>query len=179
MVADRDRHAPYAGHVAGGKGGERYPDVAAEGVRDAGFDVTDGKVFEIHGVPPWLGDVVKSMIARLIALRMPGGPSSKMVPHMVSVWCEALMAMNIQWNEDLDKPRLRAAWKSMLPKLEQWPTPAVFLRHLPARVPQAALPPPGPTPEEKARARAILAGIADLLKRKEVVDDARGENRGE
>lgn len=115
------------------------------------------------------------MIAKLIALRMPGGPSSKMVPHMVSVWCEALMAVNIQWNETLDKPRLRAAWKAMLPTLDQWPTPAQFLRHMPARAPKTALPRPARSQEAKERACASLTRIADILK-KGGVHDARGEN---
>ncbi|MCX8016339.1 MAG: hypothetical protein N2690_00350 [Rhodocyclaceae bacterium] len=104
------------------------------------------------------------MIAKLIALRMPNGPAAKMVPHMVSVWCEALMATGIAWDRELDEERLRQAWRSMLPHLESWPTPAVFLRHLPQRAPQQALPPPKMTPEQKERARAMLAGIAMKLR---------------
>lgn len=159
---------PVAGEVGGRQFRQRGARDAAivERGGDAGFDVADGQVFEIHGVPPWLGEIVKKIIAKMIALRVPGGPAAKMVPHMVSVWCEALMATGIAWNRELDEERLRRAWKSMLPHLESWPTPAVFLRHLPARGPQKSLPPPKPTDEEKERARAVLAEAARLLRGK-------------
>lgn len=164
----RDFEPPEARTSAGAQGRQRHTlDVAVGGGGgDSGFDVADGQVFEIHGVPPWLGEIVKAMIAKMIAMRLPGGPAAKMVPHMVSVWCEALMSKPVQWDRDLDEPRLRAAWKSMLQTLEQWPTPAVFLRHLPARAPRRSLPPPPPAEDEKAMARAILAGIANMLKGK-------------
>ena len=115
------------------------------------------------------------MIAKCIALRLPGGPSRESAPDMVAVWCEALMAARIDWDRERDGQRLQQAWKSMLPTLERWPTPGEFMRHLPARAPQAALPPPPTTAEDKERARAVLAGIARMLRKKRIVDDARGK----
>lgn len=145
-----------------------------KGALDALGDLIDSEFFEIHGVPPWLGRFIARMLAKCIALRLPGHPGDDVIEHALTTWCEALMALRIEWNRELDGPRLQKAWRAMLPTLERWPMPADFIRHMPAREYPQVLPPPPLTAEDRERARAILAGISEMLKkRKGIVDDAR------
>lgn len=57
------------------------------------------------------------------------------------------------WDERLDAERIGEAFRQIALHETRWPTPAVFLRHLPARAPQKSLPPPRHDAAERERAR--------------------------
>lgn len=126
---------------------------------------------------PWFEKRIRRGLAALMSLRMESHPPADTVEATAKVWAQALWPGRA-WDEHLDAARIGEAFRMLALHETRWPTPAVFLRHLPARAPKKALPPPPPTADEKAKARAILAGVADLLKKKGVIH-ARGENREE
>lgn len=123
----------------------------------------------------WFDRRIRRGLAALMTLRMEAHPPADTVEATAKVWAQALWPGRA-WDEALDAARIGEAFRQITLHETHWPTPAVFLRYLPERAPQAALPPPASTAEDKARARAILAGIDEMLKRKGVVDDARSKD---
>lgn len=122
----------------------------------------------------WFERRIRRGLAALLTLRMEGHPPADTVEATAKVWAQALWPGR-HWDERLDGQRIGEAFRQITLHETRWPTPAVFLRYLPARETRQSLPPPRMTDEEKARARAILAGISQMLRRKGVVDDARRE----
>lgn len=120
----------------------------------------------------WFERRIRRGLAALITLRMEGHPPADTVEATAKVWAQALWPGRA-WIDEIDAARIGEAFRQITLHETRWPTPAVFLRHLPARAPQKSLPPPRPTVEERERARAILAGIGDMLKRKGVIDAPR------
>lgn len=120
----------------------------------------------------WFERRIRRGLAALMTLRLEAHPPADTVEATAKVWAQALWPGRV-WVEELDAPRIGEAFRRIALHETRWPTPAIFLRHLPQRVPQQALPPPRRTAAEKERARAILAGIGDLLKRKGVIDAPR------
>lgn len=114
---------------------------------------------------PWFERRIRRGLAALMTLRMEGHPPADTVEATAKVWAMALWPGRA-WDEALDAERIGEAFRQIALHETRWPTPAVFLRHLPAREPQKSLPPPKPTDEEKERARAILAEAARLLRGK-------------
>ena len=119
----------------------------------------------------WFERRIRRGLAALMTLRMEAHPPADTVEATAKVWAQALWPGRA-WDESSDAERIGEAWRQIALHETRWPTPAVFLRYLPARAPQAALPPPPPTAEDKERARAILAGIARMLRGDK---DARGK----
>lgn len=126
----------------------------------------------------WFERRIRRGLAALMTLRMEGHPPADTVEATAKVWAQALWHGRV-WVDELDSARIGESFRQITLHETRWPSPAVFLRCLPTRPQKPSLPPPGTTPDEKARARAILAVVADMLKREGVVDDARGKNRGE
>lgn len=123
----------------------------------------------------WFERRIRRGLAALLTLRMEGHPPADTVEATAKVWAQALWPGRA-WDEALDDARIGEAFRMIALHETRWPTPAVFLRHLPEREPQKSLPPPRLTAEDRERARAILAGIAARLKGGR---DARGKNREE
>ena len=112
---------------------------------------------------PWFERRIRRGLAALMALRMESHPPADTVEATAKVWTQALWPGRA-WDERLDAARIGEAFRLIALHETRWPTPAIFLRHLPAREPQKSLPPPNPTEEERERARAIIADIARMLK---------------
>ncbi|MCX8017382.1 MAG: hypothetical protein N2690_05730 [Rhodocyclaceae bacterium] len=111
----------------------------------------------------WFERKIRRGLAALVALRMDGQPPADAITATARVWIEALWPGRV-WVESLDAERIGEAFRQIVLHETRWPTPAVFLRYLPARQPQTALPSPRQTAEQKLRARAILAEIAKRLR---------------
>ncbi len=114
---------------------------------------------------PWFERRIRRGLAALMTLRMEGHPPADTAEATAKVWAMALWPGRA-WDEALDAERIGEAFRQITLHETRWPTPAVFLRHLPARAPQKSLPPPKPAAEEKERARAILAEAVRVLRGK-------------
>jgi hypothetical protein len=115
-------------------------------------------------VPVWLGEIVKVRMERLRLLNMDGQPLGRSMGEVVRIWAQILAARLPMADEALDGPRIHAAFDVLERTCDRWPQPANLLAALPARPEQPKLPPPEPTPEERARAKAIIAELAARLK---------------
>ena len=114
--------------------------------------------------PAWMRRTVAQWLLKYTLLGLPGTPASEHIDKTAAVWCEALQASPIAWDEAQDGQRLHAAFLALLPLLERWPAPRHLLAHLPARAPVVALPPPPADPATRARALAMLADIANTMR---------------
>jgi hypothetical protein len=101
---------------------------------------------------------------RLRLMNLEGSPPSIAMGEVTRLWAETIAASG-QYEEALDAWRFHAAFMTLARQCERWPAPALLLRALPARREAASLPPPRMTKEERQRARAMLAGIAEKLRR--------------
>lgn len=90
----------------------------------------------------WFKDEIINGLQALVAIRLRGAPSAETLPTVAKVWMTALASRPVEWNEDLDTARIRAAFVEIAATAKHWPSPAEFLALLPARKPQVALPPP-------------------------------------
>lgn len=115
---------------------------------------------------PWFSRAIRRGLAALMTLRMEAHPPADTVEATAKVWVQALWPGRA-WDEEIDAARIGEAWRQIALHETRWPTPAVFMRYLPSRVPHKSLPPPPMTEAERERARAILAGIGDMLRKKE------------
>ncbi len=115
----------------------------------------------------WFEKRIRRGLAALMTLRMEAHPPADTVEATAKVWAQALWPGRA-WSEELDGGRIGEAFRRVALHETRWPTPAVFLRYLPARPEPVRLPPPPPTAAQRERALAILAGIAESLKRKGV-----------
>lgn len=115
--------------------------------------------------PLWFERRIRRGLAALMTLRMEGHPPADTVQATALVWVQALWPGRA-WDETLDAQRIGEAFRLIALYETRWPTPAVFLRYLPARAPQKRLPAPPLTDEEKQRAREVLAKIQEMLKGK-------------
>jgi hypothetical protein len=110
----------------------------------------------------WFDKRIRRGLAALMALRMEAHPPADAVEATAKVWVQALWPGRL-WDETLDADRIGEAFRQIALHETRWPTPAVFLRYLPARKLPQALPPPALSEEQMERARAVLAGIASRL----------------
>lgn len=88
----------------------------------------------------WLKNEVIEGIQRLTALRLQNSPAADLMPGTVEVWFDVISTRPIQWNEELDKRRIKAGFRELCATCDRWPTPTDFLRVLPARKPALMLP---------------------------------------
>lgn len=113
----------------------------------------------------WFERRIRRGLAALITLRMEGHPPADTVDATAKVWVQALWSDRL-WDERLDDPRIGEAFRSIVVHETRWPTPAAFLRHLPARPEPPRLEPPKPTPEQREQIRALLQQGRHALMRK-------------
>lgn len=120
---------------------------------------------EVDGLD-WLKKSVSRGLMGLVVLHLDGGPSSETVTSTAKVWCHVMKSWPIAWDEELDKPRISAAFTALASQSRRWPSPAELRGLLPARVYPPALPEPD-YPEEKAKANLIKIKtmISEALKR--------------
>jgi len=107
---------------------------------------------------------VASGMQKLVALALPGQPPAETIALTAAAWCEAMETTSIRWDESLDAARLRSAFSALMRAADRWPQPVHLMRALPARPEPPKLSAPKMTQEERQRARAILAGIADQMR---------------
>lgn len=127
---------------------------------------------------PWFEKRIRRGLAALVTLRLDSHPPADTVEATAKVWGQSLWPGR-DWDETRDAARIGEAFRQIALHETRWPAPATFLRHLPARAPQASLPAPAATAEDKARARSILSGIQDMLTRKGVLHAAPRRPTGE
>lgn len=113
--------------------------------------------------PAWMRSEVVEGLQRLVALALPGQPPAETIALTAAAWCEALLHTPIDWQQQADAKRLRAAFDALLPTVERWPAPAALLRLLPARPAAPRLPAPQASPERVAATRALLQKALDRL----------------
>lgn len=69
----------------------------------------------------------------------------------------------LAWDEELDTPRLAAAFRRLTQRLSRWPAPRELMEHLPSRPKPAALPSPPISDEQRARNRERIAEMISSL----------------
>ncbi len=117
-----------------------------------------------HSAPdPWFERRIRRGMAALMALRMDGHPPADMVESTARVWAQSLWPGRV-WSEELDSPRIGEAFRQITLHETRWPTPAVFLRHLPMRIDQKALPSSVCDGASRRRAMTHLADVLTTLR---------------
>jgi len=115
-------------------------------------------------VPRWLGEIVKHHMERLRLMNLEGSPPSIAMGEVTRLWAETL-ASSGRYEEALDAWRFHEAFMALARQCERWPAPVHLLRVLPARREAAKLPPPKASANDRERAKAMLADIAQKLAR--------------
>lgn len=109
----------------------------------------------------WMVQEVKTGFQKLICLGLDRQPASELLGGTVMAWVEALNHNRV-WDEDRDRPRFQAAFRTIAANERQWPSPQKFVESLPAHQPQQALPPPVCDPikaqQNIAKLQAMLYG---------------------
>ena len=118
-----------------------------------------------EAAPGWLVAEVAEGIQRLLLLRLEGCPSVDAVEAVALAWADAVWVRAGRWTQAQDAPRLRQAFRSLAAHARRWPAPVEIWDHLPPRQEPRALEPPPPTPEQRARIRALLQQARQRLVR--------------
>ncbi|MEO1766771.1 hypothetical protein [Thiobacter aerophilum] len=116
-----------------------------------------------ESVPGWLLAEVAGGIQRLLVLRLDGCPPADAVEAMALAWADALLVRGGAWDEALDAPRIRAAFRSLAAHVQRWPAPADIWAHLPERPRQPKLPPPPMSAAQRALALDMLRQLREKL----------------
>jgi hypothetical protein len=113
--------------------------------------------------PEWFERRVRRGLAALTALRLDGHPPADVIEATAKVWVQALWPGRA-WDEALDAARIGEAFRLLALHETRWPTPAHFLRSLPARPAQRALPEPAISAEQREQVRAMLSEFAQRIR---------------
>ncbi|MXR36734.1 hypothetical protein [Craterilacuibacter sinensis] len=115
----------------------------------------------------WLEREVARGLQGMLALRLNGAPPEDSVTLTLDIWLEALSGQPIAWDERLDARRIQQAFRLLYSHCDRWPTPRVFMDHLPARPPLMALPPPKMTEAQRqknlTRLRTMMAQLGKKM----------------
>lgn len=114
--------------------------------------------------PGWLVAEMAEGLQRLVLLRLEGAASADSIAGVALAWADAMMVAGISWDERLDSPRIKMAFRLLAARLERWPAPKHLLEALPARPEPLKLHAPPATEADRERARAMLATIAKKLR---------------
>ncbi|MDQ7996088.1 MAG: hypothetical protein AAGC76_09565 [Luteibacter sp.] len=97
---------------------------------------------------------------KLLSLSLDGHPAHDTTGKTVLVWAEAICDRRV-FDEAADRPRFRAAFRTLMQRETRWPSPAKFLDALPSNVvPFQKL----PRLESEKRRVAGLEAIANINK---------------
>ena len=89
---------------------------------------------QISPVAPWFKAQIETSLATLYLLSLDGCPAADQVGNTAKLWVRLLWDKPRNgWHEQADAPRLRKAFASIAETCKRWPSPAVFLEHLPKR----------------------------------------------
>lgn len=112
----------------------------------------------------WLRACLADNLTQLVVLHLEGGPPAETLGITAQAWLRVMNGWPIAWNENLDRPRLDAAFLALAGQVQRWPSPSQLRALLPDRVyPNPGLDAPD-YPEEKAS--------ANRRRIKQIVDDA-------
>ncbi|TXF11907.1 hypothetical protein [Pelomicrobium methylotrophicum] len=117
-----------------------------------------------EAAPGWLVAEVAAGLQRLLVLRLDGCPPADAVEAVALAWADALMVRGGGWQEALDAPRIREAFRRLAAHAMRWPAPAEIWQHMPARPEPPKLPAPPPSEEERARAMRMLAELREKMR---------------
>ena len=92
--------------------------------------------------PQWMLTEVADGLQRLMLLALPGTPAAETIEGAARAWADAFWYAPKAWDQDLDAPRIAAAFRDIGHRLECFPSPMAILEAMPARPPQTALPEP-------------------------------------
>jgi hypothetical protein len=112
----------------------------------------------------WLREEIAAGLATLVSARLPGFPSADTVKATARVWLNAILDAHVVFSEEVDRPRVRQAFRTLTRVCYQWPSPRTFLDHLPPRPPVQALPEPPMSEEKMARNQRMVRDLIDKLK---------------
>lgn len=114
--------------------------------------------------PGWMLYEVAEGLQRLVVLRLEGAPAADAIGGVAMAWCDALLVRGLHWDEALDRPRIRQAFRELAAHVTRWPAPAQLWMYLPERRLPQPLPPPPMSQEQRAKVRAMLADVAAKLR---------------
>ena len=95
---------------------------------------------------------------RLLSLE--GAPLGAAMGEVTQIWAETIASRNIQWDCELDSPRLHQAFMELEANCDRWPTPNMLMQQLPKR-PEPKKPPEPPISE--AQRQANQKRLAELI----------------
>lgn len=121
--------------------------------------------------PEWLKQSIIEGLQGLMILRLRGTPAAETVTALANVWIAAITSRPILWDEQQDRPRIRAAFVELAATIDRWPAPAEFLAVLPQRRPQNALPPPVDR-EMSPKTRKMVTDLLNRMRGNVARDDA-------
>jgi hypothetical protein len=106
-------------------------------------------------------------IQMLAALRLRNTPAIDTLPTVAKIWLHVFESRPINWDETLDKSRLRAMFTECAANCDEFPSPAHAFKIMPARIHKLSLPKPQ-TNEMSAENRKVLDDLLVQLNRKMV-----------
>lgn len=119
---------------------------------------------------PWLMNEIIDGLSALLLLNLPEKPALDSVEMVANVWYNAITAIERDWDEVLDTPRVRRAYQLLSAHSERWPIPKQFLDSLPARPEPKQIAAPKPTEEQRKEnlinIRKIKVQIQQLASRR-------------
>ena len=131
--------------------------------------------------PQWMLNEVVTGLQQLLLLSLPGTPATETIGGAAQAWANALWYAPNAWDEELDAPRIAAAFRDIAHRLERFPTPKAILEAMPDRPPLPALPEPEISEEQRRRNLRRIAQIMTeaLNKRKGPPAKPKHQDSGE
>jgi hypothetical protein len=80
-----------------------------------------------------LKNSISEGLQALVVLRLRGTPGEDMIAKTAQVWFVAIETWPVGWDEGLDKPRIREAFRKLAAICENWPSPATLRGVMPHR----------------------------------------------
>lgn len=112
----------------------------------------------------WLRREIAAGLQALVALARPGTPGADTICLTADVWEVAIRGTYRMEIEEIDAPRLHAAFKGLIKQpLKDWPDPAALEAHMPPRREPGKLAPPVRSDEDNRRGleavRKLMEGL--------------------
>ena len=112
----------------------------------------------------WFRAEIERGLIGLAVLSLDGTPAGELLEGgaVAATWTGALFPTRA-WDIDRDRPRMRAAFRTLAATVTRWPAPAHVIAALPSPRPAVSLPAPPRGAERDAAARAALAALGAKL----------------